>query len=99
MKTPLSSNQWRGFIAAWGGWALDGMDSYIFALAMVPAMRELLRGLLAAVVGIDIEGEIHGAPAIAQLLLPPETKTPTGREYSFAPLTLFPVALIHKIGR
>src|SRR5207302_4310050 len=29
---------------------------------------ELPRGLLAAAVGIDIEGEIHGAPAIAQLL-------------------------------
>jgi MFS family permease len=42
MKTRLSSNQWRGFVAAWGGWALDGMDSYIFALVMVPAMRALL---------------------------------------------------------
>jgi hypothetical protein len=29
---------------------------------------ELLRGLLAAAVGIDIEGEINGARAIAQLL-------------------------------
>ena len=42
MRTPLTSNQWRGFFAAWGGWALDGMDSYIFALVLVPAMRELL---------------------------------------------------------
>jgi MFS family permease len=42
MKTALTSNQRRGFFAAWGGWALDGMDSYIFALVMVPAMRELL---------------------------------------------------------
>jgi MFS family permease len=42
MKTPLSANQRRGFFAAWGGWALDGMDSYIFALVMVPAMRALL---------------------------------------------------------
>ena len=42
MKTRLSSNQWRGFVAAWGGWALDGMDSYIFALVMVPAMGTLL---------------------------------------------------------
>jgi len=42
MKTPLTSDQWRGFFAAWGGWALDGMDSYIFALVLVPAMRELL---------------------------------------------------------
>jgi len=42
LRTPLTRNQWRGFFAAWGGWALDGMDSYIFALVMVPALRELL---------------------------------------------------------
>lgn len=41
-KRTLTANQWRGFFAAWGGWALDGMDSYIFALVMVPALRELL---------------------------------------------------------
>jgi len=41
-KTPLTGNQWRGFWASWGGWALDGMDSYIFALVMVPALKELL---------------------------------------------------------
>src|SRR6201997_2700907 len=40
--TPLTQNQWRGFFAAWGGWALDGMDSYIFALVLVPALKELL---------------------------------------------------------
>ncbi|MBV9400855.1 MAG: MFS transporter, partial [Bryobacterales bacterium] len=32
----------RGFWAAWGGWALDGMDSFIYALVMLPALRELL---------------------------------------------------------
>jgi len=31
-------------------------------------MRELLRGLLPAAVGIGIEGEINGARAIAQLM-------------------------------
>ena len=41
-RTPLTKNQWRGFFASWGGWALDGMDSYIFALVMVPALKELL---------------------------------------------------------
>jgi MFS family permease len=41
-KTPLSRNQIRGFWAAWGGWALDGMDSFIYALVLVPALRELL---------------------------------------------------------
>lgn len=39
---PLTSNQVRGFWASWGGWALDGMDSFIFALVMVPALRDLL---------------------------------------------------------
>ncbi len=39
---PLTRNQRRGFLAAWGGWALDGMDSFIYALVMVPALRELL---------------------------------------------------------
>jgi len=41
-KAPLTRNQVRGFWAAWGGWALDGMDSFIYALVMVPALRELL---------------------------------------------------------
>src|SRR5712692_6420630 len=41
-KTPLTRNQIRGFLASWGGWALDGMDSFIYALVLVPALRELL---------------------------------------------------------
>lgn len=41
-RTPLTQNQLRGFWAAWGGWALDGMDSFIYALVMVPALRDLL---------------------------------------------------------
>jgi MFS family permease len=41
-KSTLTRNQIRGFWAAWGGWALDGMDSFIYALVLVPAMRELL---------------------------------------------------------
>jgi len=40
--TPLSRNQVRGFWAAWGGWTLDGMDSFIYALVLVPSLRELL---------------------------------------------------------
>jgi len=39
---PLTKNQLRGFFAAWGGWVLDGMDSFIYALVMIPALRELL---------------------------------------------------------
>src|SRR5262249_637667 len=38
----LNTNQRRGFLAAWGGWVLDGMDSFIYALVMAPALRELL---------------------------------------------------------
>jgi MFS family permease len=41
-RTPLTRNQIRGFWAAWGGWALDGMDSFIYALVLVPALTELL---------------------------------------------------------
>ncbi|HXY01952.1 MAG TPA: MFS transporter [Terriglobales bacterium] len=38
----LTPNQIRGFWASWGGWALDGMDSFIYALVLVPSLRELL---------------------------------------------------------
>lgn len=40
--TKLTQNQIRGFWAAWAGWALDGMDSFIYALVLVPALRDLL---------------------------------------------------------
>src|SRR5882762_2273963 len=42
VRVPLTTNQRRGFGAAWGGWALDGMDSFIYALVLVPALRDLL---------------------------------------------------------
>jgi MFS family permease len=38
----LTTNQIRGFWAAWAGWGLDGMDGFIYALVMVPALREVL---------------------------------------------------------
>ena len=41
-KVRLTTNQVRGFWASWAGWALDGMDSFIYALVLVPALRELL---------------------------------------------------------
>ncbi len=41
-RSPLNQNQIRGFWASWGGWALDGMDSFIYALVLVPALSELL---------------------------------------------------------
>jgi hypothetical protein len=39
---PLTRNQIRGFWASWGGWTLDGMDSFIYVLVLVPSLRELL---------------------------------------------------------
>jgi MFS family permease len=51
-KTKLNQNQIRGFWAAWGGWALDGMDASIYAIVLVPALRELLpRSGIAATTG------------------------------------------------
>jgi len=41
-RTRLTRNQKRGFLAAWGGWALDGMDASIYALVLVPALTDLL---------------------------------------------------------
>jgi MFS family permease len=41
-KTRLNLQQITGFWAAWAGWMLDGMDSFIYALVLAPAMRELL---------------------------------------------------------
>src|ERR1700723_1977595 len=41
-STTLTRNQIRGFWAAWGGWTLDGMDSFIYALVLVPSLRDLL---------------------------------------------------------
>src|SRR5215831_10978855 len=41
-RVALTPNQVRGFWAAWAGWALDGMDSFIYALVLDPALRELL---------------------------------------------------------
>lgn len=38
----LTRNQTRGFWTAWAGWALDGMDSFIYALVLEPAVRDLL---------------------------------------------------------
>src|SRR6266545_7373529 len=41
-RSKLTPNQVRGFWAAWGGWALDGMDSFIYSLVLAPALTELL---------------------------------------------------------
>jgi len=40
--TKLARQQIIGFWAAWTGWTLDGMDSFIYALVLSPALTELL---------------------------------------------------------
>jgi MFS family permease len=40
--TKLTFAQITGFWAAWSGWTLDGMDSFIYALVLSPALSELL---------------------------------------------------------
>src|SRR5258708_17559347 len=41
-KSRLNSNQIRSFWAAWGGWTMDGIDSFIYSPVLVPALRDLL---------------------------------------------------------
>jgi MFS family permease len=41
-RSRLTTNQITGFWAAWLGWTLDGMDSFIYALVLAPAVAELL---------------------------------------------------------
>ena len=42
IRTPLTQGQRQGFWAAWSGWTLDGMDAFIYALVLSPALTELL---------------------------------------------------------
>jgi MFS family permease len=59
-KTPLNRQQITGFWAAWAGWMLDGMDSFIYALVLAPAMRELLpkSGFSAAPANVAYTGSL-----------------------------------------
>jgi MFS family permease len=63
----LSRNQIRGFWAAWGGWALDGMDSFLYALVLVPALRDLLprSGIAATQANIGFYGGVLFATFLA----------------------------------
>lgn len=40
--TGLTRDQKRAFWAAWGGWTMDGIDSFILSLVLVPALRDVL---------------------------------------------------------
>ncbi|HTS60903.1 MAG TPA: MFS transporter [Candidatus Acidoferrales bacterium] len=57
----------RGFWAAWGGWALDGMDSFLYALVLVPALRELLprSGIAATQANVGFYGGVLFAVFLA----------------------------------
>jgi MFS family permease len=59
-RTPLNLQQITGFWAAWAGWMLDGMDSFIYALVLAPAMRELLprSGYSAAPADVAFAGSV-----------------------------------------
>src|SRR5271165_6309267 len=66
-RTPLTRNQIRGFWAAWAGWTLDGMDSFIFALVLSPAVGELLprSGLDGSPAGVALAGWVLFAGFLA----------------------------------
>jgi MFS family permease len=57
-KPRLTPNQIRGFWAAWGAWTLDGMDSFIYALVLMPALVELLprSGIPSTTAGVGYYG-------------------------------------------
>jgi MFS family permease len=60
VRTKLNMQQITGFWAAWAGWMLDGMDSFIYALVLAPAMRELLprSGFSAAPADVAFAGSL-----------------------------------------
>jgi MFS family permease len=59
----LTRNQIRGFWASWGGWTLDGMDSVVYALVLVPALRDLLprSGIVASKGNVGYYGSLSFA--------------------------------------
>jgi MFS family permease len=60
VKSKLTTEQILGFWFAWAGWLLDGMDSFIYALVLAPALRELLpnSGLSNSASSVGIAGSI-----------------------------------------
>ncbi len=59
-RTPLNRSQIAGFWGAWAGWTLDGMDSFIYALVLTPALTELLphSGIQANAANVGLAGSI-----------------------------------------
>jgi MFS family permease len=62
-KRRLTRNQIRSFWAAWGGWSMDGMDSFIYSLVLVPALTELLpkSGIPATTANVGYYGGVYFA--------------------------------------
>ncbi|BBY25874.1 MFS transporter [Mycobacterium stomatepiae] len=59
-RTPLNRSQIVGFWGAWTGWTLDGMDSFIYALVLAPALTELLprSGISATSANVGLVGSV-----------------------------------------
>ena len=59
-RSKLTRQQITGFWAAWTGWTLDGMDSFIYALVLSPALTELLpkSGMSNAPANVGLVGSI-----------------------------------------
>ena len=59
-RTKLNHQQITGFWGSWSGWMLDGMDSFIYALVLAPAMTELLprSGITATPAHVGFYGSI-----------------------------------------
>jgi MFS family permease len=62
-KRRLTRNQIRSFWAAWGGWSMDGMDSFIYSLVLVPALTDLLpkSGIPATTANVGYYGGVYFA--------------------------------------
>ena len=67
-RAPLTTNQIRGFWAAWGGWALDGMDSFIYALVLAQPTEEFNEeGAGATLANMrEVDGALAGILATAR---------------------------------
>jgi MFS family permease len=59
-RTSLTRDQVKGFWAVYSGWVLDGMDSVIYALVLIPALTELLpaSGIAATPANLGMYGSI-----------------------------------------
>ena len=72
MTSRLTTNQARGLFAAWAGIVLDGVDSFIYALVLVPAMRQTWweLAIFRLLAGFGIGGEFVGAATFVSEELP-----------------------------